>query len=333
MSLSTSNSNNMRPDADQIGQPGGWRLELKVLLVVAIVVLGVEFGLRAVGNRLSRNERHIAEFPALSKEATTAARPRILLLGNSLVRLGIDEAVLKEDLAKQGVAVGSVTKMVPDMSTSLDWYAAYRTYFTAEQHPDIVIVSSFAHHYNDGEPVDARVLGWHFSCWADVPELFRCDIRGFGDRAEFLLSHVSAIYGMRKEVLHVMEKIIPNYVQGAYRVNESARALAATRAAGRTVTPPKPTYNRLSRFMALLRQQHVSAIFVAMPPDTKWDPQLPDAVKAGGMEFLDCREVPGIMPGHFSDGYHLSPEGARIFTRYLCQRLVELSPLRHPATQ
>jgi hypothetical protein len=128
---------------------------------------------------------------------------------------------------------------------------------------------------------------------------------------------------MRNEVLHILERIIPNYQQGAYRVNEAGRALAAKRAASRGAggSAPAPTYDRLKRFMKLLREQNVKAVFVVMPPDGRWDPAFPGIVKAGGMTCIDAREVPGLTPAHFYDGYHLGPEGAAIFTRYLCTML------------
>lgn len=300
-----------------------FRAEAKVLLAVLAVVAATEAVLRRSSTRLSRNERHLSELPALAATLSAAPPPRLLFLGNSLTRLGVDATTLTQELQRAGTPAPAVVKMTPDMTTVLDWMYAYRTLFVrAGLSADYVLLCSYAHHFTDADPADARRLGRYFCGLRDVPELFRQDLPTFGGRAEFLLSHELALFGMHGEVRHLLEPLIPQYTYGARKANEVASGRAG-RAAARPA-PAAPTYRRLERLLRLLREQHVKAVIVAMPPEPHFDPALPHVVEQGGGVLIDARDVPGLKPEHFYDGYHLGPEGAVIFTRYLAARLAQL---------
>jgi hypothetical protein len=75
--------------------------------------------------------------------------------------------------------------------------------------------------------------------------------------------------------------------------------------------------------MALIAANHTRLLVVAMPVRDHYeiDAGLPRTLAAGGMAFMDCRDVEGLTPDKFADGWHLTDEGATVFSRYMARHL------------
>jgi hypothetical protein len=74
--------------------------------------------------------------------------------------------------------------------------------------------------------------------------------------------------------------------------------------------------------LELARTNRAKAILVAMPAREGYpiDPAVIEVLTQHDATFLDCRVVPGLTTADFEDGWHLNPNGAKIFTAYMAEK-------------
>ena len=314
-----------------------FRGELKVLAAVLLALGAGEIAARHLAPALDSDRKHIAQFPRIANDLAAAKPPRILFLGNSLFLHGIDVDVVKAGLAKGGYPGAAVKRVTPVGTDMVDWIYLYSRYFARSGHvPDVVVLGFARHHFVDMPPKELERLGRHFIGTSDIPELFKTDVDAFGDRVQVLLSYSTAMMG--DHLLYqqrIMDGIIPEYREGtrwvSHRLEERDEEQARRRNGGRETTP-EYTFVRARRFAELLRASGAHGVFVPIPLPDFWT--LPDrgpaVVRASGMTWLDGRTVPGLRPEHWYDGYHLSEEGAKIFSEFLGREIARDLTARAP---
>ncbi|HSW46462.1 MAG TPA: hypothetical protein VLM89_12915 [Phycisphaerae bacterium] len=301
-----------------------------------LAVLGTaELVLRAFEAKLSIDLLHIHDIPKISAGLAQKPRPRILFLGNSLTREGIDEAALKEGLSGFGGGEAvSLAKVFPDNTQIAEWYYAFRRYFINSGHPpDCLIISCQPVQLRDQAPFSIYGLGRHWIDYQDVGEVFDADLTVFGDKVEFVLSRASVMFANRFRISsRILVACVPGHEQLARRVNTMRNeTLEATLARQEEA---KPTYQRLKRFAELARANHVRFIVAAMPVCSPYDidPNLLETARTLGVTVLDCRNVPGLRKEDYRDGYHLTPKGAAMYSAVLAEKLAPLlETIRAPA--
>ncbi len=295
-----------------------FRAELKVVAVVLLVLAGSEVLLRFSEPSLSLDVKHIQQIPAISQSLVAGKGERVLFLGNSQVREGIDPNVIEQELKARGVAPVHIERVFPDSTSLPDWDRAFKHYFISKARlPEVLVLCFSDIALQDNNAVDPTRLGHYYSSPGEIPEILDQELREFDSRAEFVLASLSFSFANRTRVrTRALDLIVPGYRDSAQRINRDMKR-------SHSGTVAQNSYNRLSRFLELAKEQGVRVILVAMPQPITYslDPQIKLTVERAGMNFLDCRNVDGINPASFADEMHLASGGAAVYSRFLGREL------------
>ena len=304
-----------------------FKSELRVILVVVAVVGLFEAGVR-VRDRLSPkwDESLLHGFARDARELKTEPGIRVILMGNSLTRGGYNLEVLQKELKAVGGDPISIRNCGMHASMMVEWYYVFKRNFTGDNAPDVLVVSLSPDGAEDGNPHAYRI-NWLSDevQWRDVPELVTTDLRSFDLSAQLLLSRLSSVMAHQWNIrVDLVYTHIPHFWEGMQDLNGRANLAAIDRLKNaRTTPPPAPTYALLKRFMGLVAANHTRLLVVAMPVREHYeiDPGLPRALEAGGMAFMDCRDIEELTADKFADGWHLTDGGAVIFSKYMARHL------------
>lgn len=301
-----------------------WRVllgdEVKVLLVVAVGLLLGELGIRLVEDQLSKDVHHLQSFERLACELESAQpHPHVLFLGNSMTRYGISRETFEQEFFSLTGTRPATIKFNPDNTALAEWYYAYENYFfDAGRHPDVVVIGFEGGHLRDQPSHHVARLAQYYCDADDWKALCQNDLKTFEDRAAYVLSSVSCMYGNRDRLQRrVLDALIPAYRDGSQALNIRQSALADKKRSA-------PTYSRLQEFLDMVRAQDVHVILAAMPVRAPYDldPGLLDLVRREGIQLIDCRQIPGIVPEMFPDGIHMTAQAAELYSRYLADHMV-----------
>lgn len=299
----------------------GSRSELKTILAILVALAATETALRSVENTLSDNLRHINSIPGLARELGHGSRPKVLFLGNSYTRRDTHLDIVSAECDRNGITSLNAIKVVPDATAVTDWYYTFKTFFAEPGIvPDVAVIGfTITRHLSDQSPIDARLLSRRFCSMHHISEVFSKDIRDLEGRLEFLLARVSSAFANQYFVRRrLLDRIIPNYKAGT-------RAQSRTERATRAKTD-HVTFTRLLRFIDLLKENGVTAVFVAMPASKfeHYPPEMTDIFARKEVTFLDLRKVPGITADDFCDGSYLNDTAGRRYSLSLAESLMPL---------
>lgn len=288
------------------------------MAVVLLVLAGSEVILRFSEPSLSLDVKHIQQIPEISQTLLAGKGERILFLGNSQVRAGIDPNIIEQELKARGVAPVHIERVFPDSTSLPDWDRAFKHHFIRMARlPEVLVLCFSDIALQDNNAVDPTRLGHYYSSPGEIPEILEQDLHEFDSRAEFVLASLSFSFANRMRVrTRALDLIVPGYRDTAQRINRQLKRSDAG-------TMTQNSYHRLSRFLTLAKEQGVRVIVVAMPQPINYslDPQVKLAVERSGMDFLDCRKVDGINAASFADEMHLATSGAAIYSRFLGREL------------
>ncbi len=306
---------------------------LKTVAVVLALLLVVEAGMRRFEPYLSADVEHIESIPQIVSQLGQTGED-LLFLGSSITRHGVDVAALEPVLVAEGVASGafSFSFIYPDASDILDWTYLYHHYLSPPAtQPDVIVINFAGDRLQDVEPNPQQVrrIARHHTSLEDVPQAFARDFTTLSQRADFLLSKTFVSFAHRERVRMRLMAMLPLYRQTQRSLNETqlAQVAEATPAANPDqVTPTPERYTRLKRFLAEIDTRSVRVVFVATPVRDPYriDPALRTLLADEGAELIDTRSVPGLPPAVFDDALHLSPAGAKIYSRALAEKLAPL---------
>ena len=289
-------------------------------------LIACETGVRLIGPSISKDIRHIRQFPKIAQTLDKDRRLRILFLGNSLTKAGADVDAFKSELNSIGLDPACAIT-APDNTVLFDWYYVFKNVFeSTDKAPDMLIVGFYKAQMEDSTKTFTRSFGHDFcNLRENATEVFEHEFTEFEDRASFIISSFSSAYTYQNRIKkRVMDVILPDCRVAMSRLNRMEKAAGESRQAKNRVKPP-PTYNRLKRFIAMAKRARTHVVFVAMPPGN-WslDTEIPKIVEHSGMTFVDCRidSLPTLPSDYFSDGYHLNEAGAAIYSRFLAEKLV-----------
>jgi hypothetical protein len=297
-----------------------FKIEARVIALVLLVLLGCELFVRTREQSLSLDLKHIGEIPAISQKMTEGPGLRVLFIGNSMTRYGVDTETFEREMKAQGVGPLHIEKVFPDATGLPDWHYAFKHYFVEAGHlPDVLIVGFAARDLQDDYAVEPTRLARYYSSSRDIPEVFSQDVTDFDGRVAFLLSSLSSSFANRSRVrTRALDALIPYYRDTAQQLNRDMKTGQA-----RSAAQSSHTYKRLERFITLAGEKGVRVIFVAMPLREAYtlDPLVQKTVEDGGMTFVDCRQVTGLGRESYVDEMHLKPEGAAVYSQFLARQL------------
>jgi hypothetical protein len=291
--------------------------EFKVVAVVVGSLLLGELAMRGAGDRLSQDVAHLQSFPESAQALDAAAMDadvRVLFLGNSLTRYGVEIDTFDaaaEQVCRQRVAAIKVT---PDNTAVADWFYAYQNFFAETGRVPDVLVIGFEHgHLRDAPSIHPQRLARFYCDAGDWEQLCERDLHGFEDRASFLLASQSALLSDRDRIeRRALDLIIPGYQDGIQELNSRLKA-------ARRRVESAPTYDRLAELIDIARRDSVQVVLVAMPVPTPYelDADLVATAERTGAVLLDCREISELTREMFPDGLHMNAAAAEIFSRRL----------------
>jgi len=316
-----------------------WQQEMPVVMVVIAFILSLELIARIIAPVLDYDRENIYAFPEtiaqLKEDANTSGKQKVVFFGNSLMLHGLDQTLVKDELKNMESPAIESAKVTPVGTAMLDWVYLYRRYFTDKNsHPDILVVGFVGHHIHDQEAIKLRRLARHFVAVQDLPLLWDKDLKDFHNITQSILCNVSALEGDQPEhQLGILQTLVADYRKGLNRNNNLVSAWKQRLAKDsdapndkETTYEPEETYQRMQRFIAECREHNVKVYFVPMPQPEIWDfnPEAQRIIEAEGMSVLDARDIEGMTPEDFSDGYHLGETGNEKFSKWMAAQLNEI---------
>jgi hypothetical protein len=288
--------------------------ELRAFVVLLAALLGLEVAARLFETRLSKDVAHLRSLPveAARLRVAPAGHLKVLILGNSLAREGLDREVLQRGLEVQTGRPVVLAAMHPDGSRVEEWLYGYRRYFDqAGARPDLVLLCSGRAHLLDGlRDLDA-VAAFHVS-WRDLPGFIRDQKLGVDAICQVVAARSSALFAHRRRVQPLLfYHWMPRYESTVNLIQASRQGEARQSAAAEET---------VHAFAALLETCRAAKVRVALLPVPLPEAyELPAAVveaaKAGGAVTLG--PPPHLPVARFPDGYHLDAEGAALWTSAL----------------
>ena len=290
-----------------------FRTELKVLAMILVMLACIEAGTRVFERRIAVG----VHTPEAAKKLIQGDGTRVLIMGNSLVRDGINALAVEQVMNAKRDAVVHVERYYLVSSTMSDWYYIFKNSFiTAGRKPDVLVLCFALSHLQDG-PITRPEVAYYYSSVSDLSDIFANQIRDFDGRTEFLLSKVSLSFAERRALeRRAMDVTIPHYRLSANVINETLKAKA----------PPNrfaATYIDFQRLLVLAKRSNVPVIVVAMPGTKSYEiPSIvQDMQRSGEISVIDDRSVPELNGVAFTDDFHLSSSGMAEFSRYLADQL------------
>lgn len=295
--------------------------ELKVLLVVAAVIGAIEGWQRIQFSNRQSEAALVRGFPALADQLASAGGSSMILLGNSLTQTGYDMPLLHDQLKAAGNGDLHVEQVALTGSSPIEWYHNFaRNFVRRGKTPDWVVINMSPSGISDTLPAGYRI-GWlaRETDWGDVPEVLSEDLRDVEAGGQYLQARVSMLYADRWDIrVGLLAAVVPNLWEGMNWVNSGQIVPAPSGKA-----PPPKTYSLMIRLLDLAKASGAHTLVIAMPAREGYtiDPGLIDILKKYDVPILDCRKVPNLTAAGFKDGWHLNPEGAKIFTVYMAEQL------------
>ncbi len=312
-----------RSEAGAAARGPGWRAIVKAVLPLVVLLLVVEVGIRIIEPRLSLDILHIRRIPEIAAGMREAEGTRVLFLGNSLTRLGVNLDVVDAGLEELGSSGASLHAIYPDDTTVLDWlYLFEDAVVRAGAAPELLVIGFSHSHLADApvRPAQTYRLGRFFTAWQDVPRLFVNDVTELDDRVSVVASKLSAAFADRERLSSRFLDLLPGYRNSSRQINDVLGGQGVAPKSGATAT-----FDRLARLASVATEAGSRVVFVAMPTRSGYEvaPDLLRAVAVAGANIIDLRQVPGLESEHFLDSLHLGSAGAELYSEAL---VAELQP-------
>lgn len=290
--------------------------------VVAVLVLGLlvaEIAMRVLQPKLSRDVAELLRMPQTADELRAHTGHKVLLLGNSLTRCSIDKELLVDGLRAQGRVDPKVFTFVPDGTSMTNWDYGLRRYFLhTGAVPDELLLGIGRLHLGDVGG-DASRLARFFVDDKDFSRAWREDLSSWEEKCEFLISRFSVLHSSRQRVKpHVFMRLIPHYFEVEQSINNQ---LATAQARSGDGVIAAQTYRHLTSLLDSCQVAHLQTRVISIPLPEPYD-VADEAVRLihnKGAKWLPVSNTPGLTQANFPDGYHLDPDGARVFTLRLLE--------------
>jgi hypothetical protein len=315
---------------------------------LALAVLIAANGLVAPPNRIE--VRPDPRMQPRYRQRIEAERPEVVLIGNSILREGVDAEALSRRTGHRCLEV------VRGGAASAWWYLALKNQVVAARPLPELVVIVFRDHFLT-EP-GFRVTGKYRRrldalSGADEPVLARL---AYGEAPGSLLERSLPLYGRRAELREDLERVVkdawvgrllglePGGVDAALERVFRREALDPARlgslqaeseapAAGVYAFGARVEHSFLPEIVEVARAHGVRLVFArakrrrdlapgAEPPElVAYLRDLEAWLAARGIPLLDFSHDPRLVEAHYADGDHLGPEGRRLFTELLAEAL------------
>lgn len=302
--------------------------ESKVLLMLVLILGLLEIGARVFEVHLSKDVKHIRSLPAVALGLKSAPdeRLKVLIIGNSLSRDGIDQPLLKDGLQKLSGREVEIAAMYPDGSNINQWVYGYRRYFDQTGAvPDLVLIGTGRPHLLDS-PADADRLSAFYTSLTDLPHLLGQQQGDVEAISKAMLARSSMLFAHRGRVQPlVFYNLVPGYTETTQTLSVQ-RDPAPEASVSSVQNAPQESCTTLAELLTTFQSQPATRAFIVTIPMTE-PYTLPECVQKTGRShkthILNEGAAMRFDASHFPDGYHLDKTGAAEFTTVLLQKLGE----------
>ncbi|MCF6312308.1 MAG: hypothetical protein L3J39_07630 [Verrucomicrobiales bacterium] len=296
--------------------------EFKIILVLLGLLFVMEVGVRVFETSLSKDLAQLRKLSDTAERLKVGDFYKVLIVGNSLARYGIDREILAKELERNGYGKVQVEAFHPDATGVMEWNFGLRRYFlNREVIPDRVILVTGKTHLFDSRPVPER-LGAFYVDRSDIKEAVKLDLKSVENVVRFFLARFSSLFTNRVRIQpYVFYNYLPKYTQTVQEMHDQRKKQVGTSA-----SDTRWGTTNLSRLLNSAHLKGIAVSIVGIPMRAPYDLPRPIIEEMGGhgVPLLDLSRIEGINESNFFDNYHLDEEGARRVTLELAQELVSL---------
>ena len=304
----------------------------RAIAMLTIALLGyfliLEVAMRTVVPRLSNGQQRELE----DRRAAVLLKPRmpdgstsILVVGNSLLLHGIDRARLQRAMgSRYHVALYPI-----EGTTYLDWYFGLRRLFDDGARPSVLVLCISVRHLVSNQTAGEGFAHSMMNI-ADLPAVVRAGHLDMMTASEYFFANPSAWLGGRSSLRNgLLERWLPNAsaLAGALTVRDPVSLIADPATISGAL-------HRLRDAGSLCGSYGARFVFLVPPSLNRSDPAeaVRSAAELAGLPVL-VPYSPGEMPSAaFSDGFHLNPDGAVLFTDRAAAALLGVAAAGQPST-
>jgi|SRR6516162_4837550 hypothetical protein len=303
------------------------RHAMVVLLVAVLCYCGLlEFFSRVALNRISRTQHRISEDYRAAKSlrgAEPGDAPTMLVVGNSLLLVGVDRPLLAKRLASNYLVA-----VLPVENTQFeDWYFGLRRLYAEGSRPSTIVVC-----LSTQQMISNSTYGEYFAHYlmrtADLLVVKRAVGLDNTVTSNYFFAHWSAWLGSRAETRNwLIHKLMPNLGQLTQYFPAKPSSMPQ----------PSDVVERALIHLRVLKDLSTSygSTFVAVVPPTldanDAQTEVQDAAARVGIAVLiPLRPKETSLADYNSDGFHLNPKGAVRFTERLSVALRNLGHTELP---
>lgn len=296
-------------------------LFLAALVVLLSLELGARYLVPLVNWNMRRFEKECADAISMG-QGHNAAKPGILMLGNSLTWNDIDMDVLRQHLG----ATNEVCRWAVDDTNYLDWYYGLRRAIRHGARPKYVVIGGRSDHFL-AEYVRGCFFAHYILDWRDLRELAARVGANPTALSNMVLAQVSAFYGSREEIFkRCLTAVVPSFPQLGRRMTWKGRKA------------PTPVLHSSTLLVGRLEDLRArcsecgAKLVLWIPPTPYEDKNAAWVAQAAAEENIPLILPLAPSPGaawterDFSDGYHMTTDAAKRLTGLLSERLELLLP-------
>ncbi len=291
--------------------------EAKVLGLVLGTILVSELAMRSVESRLSRDIEHLQQFKKIVARLDSQKSQNthtVLVVGNSLVREGIQPETFRKTTVDQIRTPVAIERLHPDSTAFAEWYYAIDRFVLAEHlSPNAIVLVFQGGHLRDAPTHHVNELGRYYCGPEQLPDLARFDLRTLEPWLQFYVCSVSSSLTNHERVeRRVLNSLVPNYRDGIQELNRRSQRQIAK--ADEVVS-----YHRLSKLIQMLQSRQIAIVLVEIPIQnpTPIDPELAQLAIEKDILLVKSSQVATLTRDDFTDGLHMNASAAERYSQEL----------------
>lgn len=288
--------------------------KIKVLLSVllagyVLLEAGSYARMHRPGGRGRRIATELREAVAL-RPLSAQGKPTVLLLGNSLIREGLDMDALRTQMASQY----DVHRLILESTEYPDWRSAMPSLFERGARPSYVVMTISPLQMNSNMPLFLETTHYLLTLH-EVLRVSRVNHDGPSDYAMHLLEYASPYWGTRTSAQTAVKDKIPGYRSLLYAWAEGA------------AKPQHFDAHRMQELEEICRQYNVRLIYAALPSNNPYGDhdagQIQQAAATYGVPYLRPVADSDLHGDDYTDFIHLSESGRAKFMPVFVPALTE----------
>ena len=281
-----------------------WIWSVRTLASLALFCIAIE-GLTRLGfSHISRIEARISHDRRATVRIRKSDKPAVLFVGNSLLLEGLDEARLRDSLAREAQPV----RFPIEQTEYLDWYYGLRRLFADGSQPDFVILCMGVAHLISPQ-IRGDYSAYYLFRAGDIPQIGREVHYDLTKTSSLLLSRFSLFYAGRSALRNfVLTRSDPAYAEVMRNIGVEPSHRLADEEIERIAEI------RLAALRQLCSSHGARFAFLLAPGFGAGESAVVNAGKRSGTDVMVPIHLNEFDRDKFRDGFHLNHAGAEIFT-------------------